>query len=265
MSAEDRPETIAVVQGVAKYGRVPESLLDNLELGSDECRLYALLTTYDFRQEHECWPSQATLAERLGCSERSVRRMVANLLAHGAIDVIRQRRAPARILLLADVDRTVLAAQESKSGQIDAQDRPDRVIAPLMNETERETSDELTLVVVAETSRATTEDLFAFWQSATDHPRARLDAKRRRCIDRARAEYDDDEIRDAILGAARSPFHQGENDRGQKYDDLTLILRDATRIEAFRDLYRETTHDDAMPSNPANHRWFDEETGASGA
>lgn len=236
---------IGVVQGVARFGRVPERLLKNPEISGEECRLYALLTTYDYRQEHECWPSQRTLAERLSCSERTIRRLIASLREHGAIDVVQQRRAPARIRLLADVDGTFLSGQESKTGQMCPQDRPDssqdrpnRENAPLINDSERELERvvELTLDVVPR--RVLVEDVFDFWRSETKHPRAKLDRKRRQRIEWAIDNYEPDEIADAIRGAASSPFHQGQNDNGNRYDDVSLILRDSEHLERFLDIHR---------------------------
>lgn len=80
--------------------------------------------------------------------------------------------------------------------------------------------------------------IFDLWRTECDHPRAHLDQKRRRRIEWALATYPHDDIIDAIHGAAHSPFHQGDNDRHRKYDDLTLIFRDAEHLEQFRDMHR---------------------------
>ena len=37
----------------------------------------------------------------------------------------------------------------------------------------------------------------------------------------------------AIDGCHRSPFHQGENDRGTKYLDLELIVRNGSNVNRF--------------------------------
>jgi len=76
-------------------------------------------------------------------------------------------------------------------------------------------------------------ELFKHWQRVHGHPQAKLDAKRRRAIERAVKSHGADVVRAAIDGCARSPFHKGQNDRGAVYDDLTLILRDASKIESF--------------------------------
>lgn len=76
-------------------------------------------------------------------------------------------------------------------------------------------------------------ELFQHWQRVHGHPQSKLDGKRRRAIERAVKSHGADVVRAAIDGCARSPFHKGQNDRGAVYDDLTLILRDASKIEGF--------------------------------
>jgi len=44
---------------------------------------------------------------------------------------------------------------------------------------------------------------------------------------------------EAIHGCKLSPFHQGDNDRRRKYDDIGLILRNAEKVERFCEIYRE--------------------------
>jgi hypothetical protein len=76
-------------------------------------------------------------------------------------------------------------------------------------------------------------ELFKHWQRVHAHPQAKLDAKRRRAIERAVKSHGVDVVRAAIDGCAKSAFHKGQNERGAVYDDLTLILRDASKIESF--------------------------------
>jgi len=76
-------------------------------------------------------------------------------------------------------------------------------------------------------------ELFEHWQSVHKHPTAKLDDRRRRAIERAIKSHGAETVRAAISGCAKSAFHKGDNDRGAVYDDLTLILRDASKIEHF--------------------------------
>lgn len=45
--------------------------------------------------------------------------------------------------------------------------------------------------------------------------------------------YSVQELCRAIDGCHKSPFHQGENERNQKYDSLELIMRDASKVNRF--------------------------------
>ena len=96
-------------------------------------------------------------------------------------------------------------------------------------------------------------ELFRHWQRVHGHPSAKLDAPRRRAIERALKSHGVDVVRAAIDGCAKSPFHKGENDRGQVYDDLTLILRNASKIEHFASLAPKAEPKPAKPIAPKRH------------
>lgn len=81
-------------------------------------------------------------------------------------------------------------------------------------------------------------EVFETWQDVTGHPKAKLSTERRRVIEKALKMYPLDEVLEAVRGVTCSDFHMGDNDNRVRYDDLTLILRNATKIEFFRDLYR---------------------------
>jgi hypothetical protein len=77
-------------------------------------------------------------------------------------------------------------------------------------------------------------EIFAYWQQIMGHPRAKLDAKRRKKInDRLNDGYTQDDLRKAIEGCRKSPHHMGENDRSTVYDGLELICRDAEHVDRF--------------------------------
>jgi hypothetical protein len=86
-----------------------------------------------------------------------------------------------------------------------------------------------------------TDEGFAVWEHwrvTARHPRARLDKARRKVIVERLKDYSVAELQLAIDGCAKSAWHQGENDRGRRYDDLTLILRDAEHVERFLEAAR---------------------------
>ncbi len=76
--------------------------------------------------------------------------------------------------------------------------------------------------------------VFEHWQQAMDHPQAVLDPKRQALIRKAlKLGYSVKQLCEAIRGCSLTPHNQGDNDRGQRYDGLHIILRDAEQIDRF--------------------------------
>jgi hypothetical protein len=81
-----------------------------------------------------------------------------------------------------------------------------------------------------------TEQVWCYYSAY--HPHARLDKKRRDAITARLAEgYTVEQLCHAIDGCHQDPWYQGDNDRGQAYCELTLILRDAAHVEKFVGLF----------------------------
>jgi hypothetical protein len=77
-----------------------------------------------------------------------------------------------------------------------------------------------------------------------------LSDERRRKIRKALDMYGLDTCLAAIDGCAKSAFHMGANARTKRYDDISLILRDAKHIEMFADLADELTAEEAFKDTP---------------
>ena len=76
--------------------------------------------------------------------------------------------------------------------------------------------------------------VFERWKQKLDHPKAVLDEKRLKAINaRLRNGYSVEDLFAAIDGLTRSSHHMGRNDRGQVYDDIELVCRDAAHVESF--------------------------------
>lgn len=75
--------------------------------------------------------------------------------------------------------------------------------------------------------------VFDHWRSTCEHPDAELTPDRRKLIRGALEHYPLDTLLRAIDGCKATPWNQGENDTGQKHDDIGLILRNAGNIERF--------------------------------
>lgn len=77
--------------------------------------------------------------------------------------------------------------------------------------------------------------VFEHWQTVMDHPDFKLSSERRACIRaRLRDGYTTQQLMDAIDGCKASPFHRGQNDSRKVYDAITLIFRNAEKVDFFR-------------------------------
>jgi len=78
------------------------------------------------------------------------------------------------------------------------------------------------------------KEIFIYWKQVMKHPRAVLDAKRKRKIEaRLQEGRSLEDCRLAIDGCKLSAWHMGANDRGKVFDDIELIFRDAEHFERF--------------------------------
>ncbi len=80
-------------------------------------------------------------------------------------------------------------------------------------------------------------EVFAYWQSVLNHPRAKFDKKRKKMITDALKMFEVAELKKAIDGCRLSKFHMGENDRCTKYTSISIIFgRGAEQTEKFIEL-----------------------------
>ena len=74
--------------------------------------------------------------------------------------------------------------------------------------------------------------VFEYWRETHNHPKARLDKKRRAVIRSALESYTADDLCRCISGYKHSAHHMGQNSAKTVYDDIELFLRDAKHIDA---------------------------------
>ncbi|MDX1941455.1 MAG: helix-turn-helix domain-containing protein [Saprospiraceae bacterium] len=89
----------------------------------------------------------------------------------------------------------------------------------------------------ARTQPGAVERIFEFWKEHCKHPYSGLDDGRRKKIKSMLKLYTEQRLMNAIRGAALSEFHQGDNDRNKKFDDISLICRDANHVDEFIIIY----------------------------
>lgn len=76
--------------------------------------------------------------------------------------------------------------------------------------------------------------VFEHWRTVMAHAGAKYTAERRRKVEaRLREGYTVEQLCRAVDGCRASRFHQGENEDGKVYDDLTLICRNGSKVEQF--------------------------------
>jgi len=83
-----------------------------------------------------------------------------------------------------------------------------------------------------------TQQIFLHWKSVMNHPNAKLDQKRKVVIIKAlKSGYGIEQLCEAITGCSYTPHNMGDNERGQRYDGLHVILRDGDQIDRFMHNY----------------------------
>lgn len=118
------------------------------------------------------------------------------------------------------------------SGQLIANDAFSSISSSSSSTVKDSTTDKSVVVSLPDSTPA--DQVFEHWKTSLNHPRSILDAKRRRLInERLKEGFSVEDLKLAIDGCKQSPFHQGQNDRHQIYDDISLICRDAAKVEQF--------------------------------
>ncbi len=109
--------------------------------------------------------------------------------------------------------------------------------------------------------------VFQHWKEVMHHIDAKLDNKRRSLISKALSfGYSAEQLCQAIVGCSLTPHNIGDNDKGQRYDGLHIILRDADQIDRFIKNYHTPPQplrktDQLLQGNVAAvKRWINKQT-----
>jgi hypothetical protein len=109
---------------------------------------------------------------------------------------------------------------------------------PVSSDVPNRTEQNRTSKATKSAATADVQAVFDAWVDATGRSQTKLTGQRRQLIQRRLADYGVDDLIDAVRGIGASAFHRGDNDRGKRYNDIELALRDAAHIERFRDEFR---------------------------
>lgn len=75
--------------------------------------------------------------------------------------------------------------------------------------------------------------VFEYWAKGRGATTKFSTRRKQRVVDRLKDGFTVEQLKAAIDGCAVTPHNQGQNDRGEKYDDLELICRDVEHVERF--------------------------------
>lgn len=212
-------------------------------------RLWIALAQFA-NDDRQCWPSRRRLLELMPptTAKGTLRRARAELEQAGLLEV--EYRKDSRNGRDTTPMYTLMVPVHEG----------DETVPPVGDETVPPEGDEtvLPLNLISESQQKEVPDVevvFTTWVKATGkHPtRTRLDDKRKRLIERALKSHPVEDVLDAVTGWQHDPFYCGQNDQRRAYNDLSLLLRDAERIERFRDMAREFVPA-PMPENTSERK-----------
>ncbi|MEI8055430.1 MAG: hypothetical protein WCH10_05485 [bacterium] len=92
--------------------------------------------------------------------------------------------------------------------------------------------------------------IFEYWKKVMGYPEAELDYDRKNWISRALQKHSIAKLCEAIIGCSRTPRNMGENDHGERYDDLHVIFKNNAQIERFV----RNSHHPPIPDTEAKKR-----------
>lgn len=230
-------DDIEVNSDTGPFVIVPEwVLLSRVSHGA--VRLYASLARYADSVTGTAWPSRRTLATRLRVSDDTIDRWVKELVDVGALFVERRTQTD-EVGSTRNLSNLYTVIRSKGSGGRTDAGRGGRKRAGRGTRTDApQTRTIVELEPVELTNNVNV--VFDAWVEATgkDKKRTKLDASRRRRIEWALNNYPVEDVLDAVRGWRNSSFHAGQNKDGRVYNDLTLLLRDASKLEMFRDCER---------------------------
>jgi hypothetical protein len=102
-------------------------------------------------------------------------------------------------------------------------------------------------------------ECFEYWQKKLHHPNAKLSPERVRALEARYKDSSVNEVKLAIDGCESSDFHMGRQPNNpDKYDDITLICRNRSKVEWFGDKVKsrkKEPEDKKQRSEEARRRW----------
>jgi hypothetical protein len=245
--------------------KLPRRLIDDvnyhgLSAEAAKCLMLIWIVASDTRSDDGRLPDSKALAFRLRVSQRDLELIVGELIIAGFLELVDNEQNQTHSTAPASAEQPAsgaLARPEQVARSEESREEGERE-----GEAERETD-----LPLAEARSSAGADLFGAPPPAATKPARKVD--RSSDIDavnqhyvthhpraakhlasttdeykkiRARLEQDGftvDDLKHAIDGCHKSPYHCGENAGGTKYQSLELIVRDRTHVQKFMEIADE--------------------------
>jgi hypothetical protein len=224
---------------------VPNALMKYPHLSPSAKLLWARLAQYAGENGH-CYPSQMTLAEELGITDRHVRTLIKELEAGGFIEAERtpkdklMGRNARYFFLWHPIFEEEKVAPESVpealfqySPESEEEFQSDRKDCSSPNR--KDCSGPTKENHIKENHNKQEEEVFAFWKQTFqfNNQTKFTDTRRMKVGARLKEGFSVADLKRAVIGCKLSPWHQGENPSGAVYDDLELICRNDANVRRF--------------------------------
>ena len=211
------------------FAILPVEIMQRADLSATD--KLVMMGLYSFADRYGCcWPSYVTLAERVGMGKATVRRCLDRLEEVGLVSrEERQRQDGGQSSNMYTLLWVTHAQDEHPPAQADH--------IPVLKESTLELEPvELEDPPCIPPIGDQVDQVFTLWREVTGrNGTTKLDDRRRKRITWALKTYGLDATLTAVRNVDRSDFHMGRDPKteGKAYNDLTLILRNAEKVEWF--------------------------------
>ena len=232
---------------------IPGRAVTDDRLSPAHFRTLALLCTYTNSEDDSCYPSQKTIAERMGFSRQYVNRLIGDLCSLGYVEKEGRRRdngsdtsCSYRVLYdqeeVSTVDDTV--CQQEVTGGVNS--RSLQGVSTTEGDTHNASPERLSLTDISSAREETTLALEAYnataeqiglpkAQKLTDARKSKLKARLKDCGGLEGWNY-------ALMKVRENPFLCGDNSRGWRVD-FDFLLTQSRFVKLMEGGYDQRPHD----------------------
>lgn len=190
--------------------------------------------------DYTCWPSLNYLENKTGFSRPTIWKAIDRLVNNGFLARIGYHGKSGSTLYEVKINATIILSEKQKPEPQHQECSSGSALPSQHTDIPLELTPPVYYEGPSKIPKPKNElnqqcnQVFEFWKAIMGHKKAKPDDKRFKKIKEAiKMGYSVQDLTDAIRGCSKSIFHMGDNDRGMRYDSISLILRDAEHIDKF--------------------------------